>query len=131
MPGEGIVDFRRIFRRLAEQGYQYCVIDPEGDYAAIDAKPDEAAVILGAARRAPTAEEVIGALSAPQRNVIVNLLGLPLDERPGFCATLLPRLVELRARFGRPHWIVIDEAHHVFPHDWQATDGAMPDALTG
>jgi hydroxymethylpyrimidine pyrophosphatase-like HAD family hydrolase len=117
--------------RLAEQGFQYCVIDPEGDYAAIDAKPDEAAVVLGAARRAPTTEEVIGALSAPQRNVVVNLLGLALDERPRFCAMLLPRLVELRARFGRPHWIVIDEAHHVFPHDWQATDGAMPNALTG
>jgi hydroxymethylpyrimidine pyrophosphatase-like HAD family hydrolase len=117
--------------RLAEQGFQYCVIDPEGDYAAIDAKPDEAAVVLGAARRAPTTEEVIGALSAPQRNVVVNLLGLALDERPRFCAMLLPRLVELRARFGRPHWIVIDEAHHVFPHGWQASEGAMPDALSG
>lgn len=61
----------------------------------------------------------------------MNLLGLPLDERPEFCAMLLPRLVELRARFGRPHWIVIDEAHHVFPSDWQATSTSMPDALTG
>ena len=118
--------------RVAEQGYQYCVIDPEGDYAGIEAGPDEAAAVaLGAPRRAPTAEEVMAALSAPQRNVIVNLLGLPLDERPDFCAMLLPRLVELRARFGRPHWIIIDEAHHVFPHDWQATSTAMPDALTG
>jgi len=114
--------------RVAEHGYQYCVLDPEGDYAE---PPDEAGVGLGAPTRAPTAEEVIAALAAPQRNVIVNLLGLPLDERPLFCAMLLPRLVELRARFGRPHWIVVDEAHHVFPKDWQATNAAIPDALDG
>jgi hydroxymethylpyrimidine pyrophosphatase-like HAD family hydrolase len=117
--------------RLAEQGRQYCVIDPEGDYEAAAAGPDEPAVGLGAANRVPTADEVVAALAAPDRNVIVNLLGLPLDERPRFCATLLSRLVELRARFGRPHWIVVDEAHHVFPHDWQATHPAAPDAFTG
>jgi hypothetical protein len=61
----------------------------------------------------------------------VNLLGLPLDDRPRFCAMLMPRLMELRARFGRPHWILLDEAHHLFPLDWQATDAAIPDALTG
>ena len=114
--------------QVAEHGYQYCVIDPEGDYAE---PPDDAGVGLGAPTRAPTAEEVIAALSAPDRNVIVNLLGLALDERPHFCATLLPRLLELRVRFGRPHWIVIDEAHHVFPKDWQATNPAIPDRLEG
>ena len=50
---------------------------------------------VGASRAA--VDEVIAALGAPQRNVVVNLLGLPLDERPRFCAALLPRLVELRA----------------------------------
>ena len=117
--------------RLAEHGYQSCVIDPEGDYAATTAGPEEAAVGLGAPRHAPTVDEVIAALGAPQRNVVVNLLGLPLDERPRFCAALLPRLVELRAGFGRPHWIVIDEAHHVLPHDWQATNAAILEGLTG
>src|SRR5262249_38829943 len=48
-----------------------------------------------------------------------------------FCAQLLPRLVELRARFGRPHWIAIDEAHHVLPRDWQATEPALPLGLDG
>jgi hydroxymethylpyrimidine pyrophosphatase-like HAD family hydrolase len=120
-----------LLERLAEQGYQYCVVDPEGDYDVIAPGPDEGAVGLGAANRAPTADEVTAALSAPHRNVVVNLLGLPLDERPRFCAVLLPRLVELRARFGRPHWIVIDEAHHVLPRDWQATEAAVPDAFLG
>jgi hydroxymethylpyrimidine pyrophosphatase-like HAD family hydrolase len=117
--------------RLAEQGRQYCVIDPEGDYDGTVAGPDAPAVGLGAAHRTPTEDEVVAALSAPDRNVVVNLLGLPLDDRPRFCATLLSRLVELRGRFGRPHWIVVDEAHHVFPRHWQATDVAMPDVFTG
>ena len=117
--------------RLAEQSYQYCVVDPEGDYEGIATGASEAAVGLGAPKRAPTIEEVTSALSAPDRNVVVNLLGLPMDERPRFCAVLLPRLVEMRARFGRPHWIVIDEAHHVLPRDWQATDAAVPDVVVG
>jgi len=117
--------------RLSEQSYQYCLIDPEGDYPAPAAGTEEAAVGLGAAGHAPTVDEVIGALGAPQRNVVVNLLGLSLDDRPRFCAALLPRLGELRAGFGRPHWIVVDEAHHVFPRDWQATNAVIPDALTG
>ena len=117
--------------RLAEQGRQYCVIDPEGDYEGTSEGPDAPAVGLGGAHRAPTADEVVAALSAPDRNVVVNLLGLPLDERPHFCAALLSRLVELRARFGRPHWVVVDEAHHVFPRDWQVTEAVTPDACTG
>jgi len=117
--------------RLAEQRYQYCVIDPEGDYEGIATGASDAAVGLGAPKRAPTVEEVTSALTAPDRNVVVNLLGLPMDERPRFCAVLLPRLVEMRARFARPHWIVIDEAHHVLPRDWQATDAAVPDVVVG
>jgi hydroxymethylpyrimidine pyrophosphatase-like HAD family hydrolase len=117
--------------RLGEHGYQYCVVDPEGDYGGIVVGPDEAAVGMGAAHRAPTVDEVTAALSAPHRNVVVNLLGLALEERPRFCAVLLPRLVEMRARFGRPHWIVIDEAHHVLPRDWQATTAAVPEEITG
>jgi hydroxymethylpyrimidine pyrophosphatase-like HAD family hydrolase len=117
--------------RLAEEGHQYCVIDPEGDYDPTAAGPDGGAVRLGGPQRGPTADEVVTALATPHHNVIVNLLGLPLDDRPRFCAMLLPRLVELRARFGRPHWILLDEAHHLFPRDWQATNAAIPHALTG
>src|SRR6185312_16265722 len=29
--------------------------------------------------------------------------------------SLLSRLLELRARTGLPHWIIVDEAHHVAP----------------
>ena len=54
---------------------------------------------------------VDGPLDQPADNLVVNLIGLPLADRPPFFLTLLPRLLEMRARTGRPHWIVVDEAH--------------------
>jgi len=35
----------------------------------------------------------------------------------------------LRARRGRPHWIVIDEAHHLFPASWQPGQLTLPREL--
>ena len=71
--------------RLAERGYQFCIIDPEGDYEWF-----EAAVTLGTPERAPSADEVLQLLAEPSQNAAVNLLGLPLHDRPGFFAGLLP-----------------------------------------
>lgn len=115
-----------LVERMTELGYQQCIIDPEGDYSNY-----EGAVVLADARRAPTVDEVIDVLAAPGRNVVVNLLGLPLDQRPLFATALLPRLLELRARVGRPHWIVLDEVHHLLPSTWQAADPALPAQLNG
>jgi len=106
-----------IFEQLAERGYQICVVDPEGDYSKVDW-----AIVLGDQTRATTIPEVLDVLSSPGRNVVVNLLGIALAERPQFFTALLPRLLELRAQTGRPHWIVIDEAHHLLP----AAPGSTP-----
>src|SRR6185295_6776678 len=40
--------------------------------------------------------------------------------------TLLAALGELHARTGRPHWIVVDEAHHLLPASWKPVDDAPP-----
>ncbi len=99
-----------LLERVAEQGYQYCIVDPEGDYEELPG-----AVVLGAPDREPLPEEVMSVLEDPRRSVVVNLLGVALEHRPAFAQSLLAHLIELRARAGRPHWIVVDEAHHVFP----------------
>jgi hypothetical protein len=39
---------------------------------------------------------------------------------------LLARIQELRFKTGRPHWVVIDEAHHVLPKDLGAAGIAVP-----
>jgi hypothetical protein len=112
--------------RLAEQKYTFCILDPEGDYDAF-----AGAVTLGAPTRPPTVEEVVQLLAKPETSCIVNLVGLAIADRPGFFASLAPRLQELRARSGRPHWILIDEAHHVLPAEWEPGPLALPEKLTG
>jgi len=97
-----------VIERIGEQGYQFCVIDPEGDYPAL-----ADAVVLGNSETPPTLTDILDLLAQPDRSAIVNLLGLPVLDRPGFFESLALRLEELRARAGRPHWIVVDEAHHV------------------
>jgi HAD superfamily hydrolase (TIGR01484 family) len=99
-----------IMERLADAGYQVLVVDPEGDYTNLDF-----AHHIGNPKQAPRIEGVTDALRDPKRSVVVNLLGVPLGERPKFFAQLLPRVLEVKARTGRPHWLVVDEAHHLLP----------------
>jgi HAD superfamily hydrolase (TIGR01484 family) len=111
---------------LIERGYQVCVIDPEGDYTGW-----EGAIALGDQNRPPTIAEILEVLEAPSRNASVNLLGVSLKDRPAFFDGLLPRLQELRARTGRPHWIVVDEAHHMLPPAWRPGALTQPKELQG
>jgi hydroxymethylpyrimidine pyrophosphatase-like HAD family hydrolase len=112
--------------RLEERGYQFCVIDPEGDYAELGD-----AVTLGDRERVPSIDEVLEVLERPERSAVASLLGLSLDARPAFFDALLPRLMALRARTGRPHWIVIDESHHLVPPAWAPVNLAVPLELDG
>ena len=104
-----------IVERLIQKQYQVCVIDPEGDY-------DDFAhlVTLGAGDRIPGVSEILEVLKNPATSISVNLLGVPLADRPSYFMGLLPRLQELRTRTGRPHWVVIDEAHHMLPAELDA-----------
>src|SRR5262249_15327169 len=45
--------------------------------------------------------------------------------RPNVLQSLLPRLLELRATTARPHWLVIDEAHHLVPPSWQPSEAML------
>jgi HAD superfamily hydrolase (TIGR01484 family) len=111
-----------LLERVEERGYQVLVIDPEGDYESF---PDS--VHLGAHNRAPTVTEVLDAIEDSERNVVVNLLGTRLEDRPGFLRELLFGLQELRSRTGRPHRVAIDEAHHLLPADpGRAGTGPVP-----
>jgi hydroxymethylpyrimidine pyrophosphatase-like HAD family hydrolase len=115
-----------ILERLADREYQFCVIDPEGDYSEL-----EGAIVLGDSQREPSVTEVFDVLTQPGQNVVVNLLGIELARRPAFFHTLLPQLQEFRAAAGRPHWIVVDEAHHLLPASWHAAAITVPRELDG
>ncbi|MGI0485782.1 HAD-IIB family hydrolase [Pantanalinema rosaneae CENA516] len=115
-----------VLERLAEQGYQFCIIDPEGDYESF-----EGAVVMGDGNQPPNLSEVMDLLGKPDQNVILNLLAVKLEERPAFFAGLLPLLLELRASTGRPHWIVVDEAHHMLPASWHPASLTLPQTFNG
>lgn len=115
-----------ILERLIEKAYQVCLVDPEGDY-----EDAGGTVSLGSPTRAPERSEIFHVLNDPKSSVRVNLVGLPLAERPPFFAALLPKLQELRARTGRPHWLIVDEAHHVLPASWNPAPATIPQELTG
>ncbi len=112
--------------RLAEHGYQFCIIDPEGDYQNF-----EGGVVVGSGRQAPVIDEVVKLLEKPDQNGVINLIGIPIGDRPSFFESLLPALLELRAQTGRPHWIVIDEAHHLIPSSWAPAPATVPKELHG
>jgi len=114
-----------LLERLAEKQYQFCVVDPEGDYEVL---PD--AVALGNAQRAPGVDEILQLLARPESNAVVNLLGLPLEDRPTFFHALLPRLQDMRAQVGRPHWVIVDETHHLLGSAWEPVEITLPQALT-
>lgn len=116
-----------VMERLADAGYQLLVIDPEGDYANL-----EFATVLGGHQHAPGPEDLTEALKDPKRSIVMNLLGVPLADRPAFFAQLLPRVLEQKARTGRPHWLVVDEAHHLLPAGPDAANLAaqLPDRGT-
>lgn len=95
---------------MVTNGFQFCIFDPEGDYENL-----EDAIGVGDIKSPPSQEQVIELLQDPTRNVVVNTLGIELKERPSFFIQLAPKIASLKASFGRPHWLIIDEAHHLIP----------------
>ena len=115
-----------LIERLRAQGYSFCIIDPEGDYDEL-----EDAVVLGSpdARRRSTS--ACSCWASPTRTRVINLLGIEAQRPAAFFMTLFARIRDLRAQTGRPHWLIVDEAHHVMPADWQPTELALPERLDG
>jgi len=108
-----------ILERLVERGYQVCLVDPEGDFESFPGVTP-----LGSVERAPNVEEVLALLADARVHPAVSLLGLPMRDRPAFLSQLWPGLQQLRARAGRPHWLVLEEAHHMLPRGFDISSAA-------
>ena len=113
-----------IVERLIEQAYQVCIVDPEGDYGTV-----AEVLTLGSTRYAVTVNQALAVLEDPKMNLNINLLGIPVADRPAYFGRLFPSLQAMRTRTGRPHWIVLDEAHHMMPPDWGHVGKALPQRL--
>ncbi|TGS87410.1 HAD-IIB family hydrolase [Mesorhizobium sp. M3A.F.Ca.ET.174.01.1.1] len=112
--------------RLMEQGLQFCIFDPEGDYDGL-----QGAVPLGDGSSAPSKDQLLELIEKPDTNVVVKGLALKVDERPDFFAELLPGLGSARYRTARPHWLIIDEAHHLLPKRREDTRAVLSLELPG
>jgi hypothetical protein len=115
-----------VVERAADAGYQVLVVDPEGDYELL-----EGAIAMGGPHSEPDPDHIVRAIEEGAPIVVMNLLGVRLDDRPSACARLLPRMQDLRARVGRPHVVVIDEAHHMLSESVELGPDVIPRRLGG
>src|SRR5260370_5997602 len=112
--------------RMVEKQLQFCVFDPEGDYDELDH-----AISVGNVKAPPNEEAVLKLLRKSATNAVVNTQALEISARPAFFANLLPGVLSLRARTGRPHWLLIDEAHHLLPAGRHELTGILPKQFPG
>jgi HAD superfamily hydrolase (TIGR01484 family) len=125
--GAGKTTFATAFlENLWAAGYQYCAVDPEGDYTKL-----EHAVVLGDARHQPVPGEAGHVLVHPSESLVACILAIPFEDRPDFFQEGLSKLMELRNRTGRPHWIMVDEAHHLIPAERAVAQQVLPKDLRG
>lgn len=109
--GAGKTTFTAAFlEKLMAKQYQYCLIDPEGDYLDL---PE--VLSIGDTQQPPLIEQVIKLLTQTVQHAVVCTLAVPLDDRSVFFKKLLAAVIDLRKNTGHPHFIIMDEAHHLVP----------------
>jgi hydroxymethylpyrimidine pyrophosphatase-like HAD family hydrolase len=106
--------------RLVRREYSVCVIDPEGDYRVLAALP-------GIHREEVRDEAEIQAVLArieqdPAASVVAEISALPHARKLAVIRAGLERIRTLRARLGRPHWVVLDEAHYILHREGLADE---------
>jgi hypothetical protein len=115
-----------LLERILEKDYQLCVIDPEGDH-----EQRELLAAVGTADHPPTADEVAALLDDPACSVAATLLALPMEDRPRWFGAMSARIDDLRHRTGRPHWLFVDEAHHLLPASKDVSTTSLPRPAAG
>ncbi len=101
---------------LFRLGYQVCIIDPEGDYSAVASMTHS--LHLGAADTPlPSITDLMNLIEWHAVSMVLDLSKRTPEERIGYVLELVRALRGLRARRGRPHWILIDEAQSFFPSE--------------
>ncbi|MEI7644148.1 MAG: HAD hydrolase family protein [Chloroflexales bacterium] len=119
-----------IAEEIMLQGYQTVIIDPEGDYRSLAALP-HTMLVGGRDTQLQRVGDVITLCEYARCNLIIDLSWMPVAMRNVFTERLLRALLDLRARCGRPHWILIDEVQQSYA-DWTAPfTGTVLDLMSG
>ena len=99
-----------LLEQITAKGYQYCLIDPEGDYNYISG-----ALNIGDSVQIPSIDQALQLLTRPEENVVLCITAVSIEDRPDFFRRLVKELILLRKNTGHPHFIILDEAHHMIP----------------
>jgi hydroxymethylpyrimidine pyrophosphatase-like HAD family hydrolase len=100
----------RLADGLISGGYQLLALDPAGDLRAL--RRHASCLCLGFGdEEMPPINLIVQLLAETDLSLVVNLSHMPTpQEQVLYTAGLMRRVIEVRRRFGKPHWIVIDEA---------------------
>jgi hydroxymethylpyrimidine pyrophosphatase-like HAD family hydrolase len=97
----------RLLDRFLASGYQCCVIGAEVGGIRVPGEVE----VFGDAYEVPRLTEILGALDQPTTSVAINLAALAVETRPVFTDAVLVQLQALHDRLGRPHVVLISQAH--------------------
>ncbi len=104
-----------LVERLVERGRSVCVLDPEGDYHTLG---DLVGVLIfgGKGQHAlPAPQEIEQLVRHPRISLVLDLSGMSRSEKVSYGAQVLSVAMAARGATGMPHWIMVDEAHHLMP----------------
>jgi hypothetical protein len=101
--------------RLVQRNYIICLLDPEGDYRSLTDQEGIVGLTSEAGTEEDRAREVESLLRHRSTSVVIDLSALDREEKIRATARFLHAVQRLRTETGAPHWVIIDEAHHVFP----------------
>ncbi len=102
--------------KILKQGYQVCIIDPEGDYRGLRAFP-HSLVLGGVSAQLPPVVDVVTFVEYGGLSLVLDLSMDGTEERTAYVTDLVRALRALRAQRGQPHWFLIDELQHFCPSE--------------
>jgi hydroxymethylpyrimidine pyrophosphatase-like HAD family hydrolase len=103
--------------RVLDSGRSLLLVDPEGDYRTL-ADLERVVVFGGRGEQAlPAPEELDQLLRQPAASVVLDLSAMGLSEKVAYATKVLAVVAAVRSGTGLPHWLIIDEAHHVLPSE--------------
>ena len=115
----------RLLEQFLASSYQCCVIDAQVGEMHV---PSDVQV-FGDAHEVPRLTDILSALDQPTASVAINLAALAVETRPVFTEALLVQLQALHDRLGRPHVVLVRQAHS-FLADGAAASSARLSEVT-
>ncbi len=97
----------RLLEQFLASSYQCCIIDAQVSDLQLPAEVE----VFGDAHEVPRLTDILTALDQPTASVAINLAALAVETRPVFTDALLVQLQALHDRLGRPHVVLIRQAH--------------------